>query len=360
MEEARLEDRSVRTMQRQVFRRRVLAVLLVVATPAMFASESEGGRGRDSRPDLSGTYDISTLTPLERDLGHGTRLELSPSEAAAIAERAARQIETSFAASDPERGLPTVGGNVGGYNYFFLDRGTGPVRVDGKYRTSLLVDPPSGRLPPLSERGSARRAGLYPFSKQNTGTAWWLDEPGSLGGPYDGPESLSIADRCVFSLEASIPILPKNYNNVKTIVQTDSHVMILIEWMHEARIVRLDSEHPPPTVRSRAGDSIGWWEGETLVVDTTNFLEESWVTKTLFAEPSPPADQQVVERFTRVDQDTLLYQFTVSSRDWESPYSGEYTWPATDQKLYEYACHEGNYSLGNILRGARLLEREAQ
>jgi hypothetical protein len=225
-----------------------------------------------------------------------------------------------------------------------------------------LTAPPDGRLPALSDRGRARRDGLYPFNKENTGTAWWLDRD---VGPYDGPESLSIADRCIFSLEATIPVLPKNYNNVKTIVQTESHVVILIEWMHEARIVRLfpdqkSAQHAPSAVRSRSGDSVGWWDGDTLVIDTTNFLEESWITTTLFDEPSPPHDQHVVERLSFSDAGTLLYQFTVESGDWQSPYSGEYPWPATREKLYEYACHEGNYAVGNILRGARLLEREAE
>jgi hypothetical protein len=134
--------------------------------------------------------------------------------------------------------------------------------------------------------------------------------------------------------------------------------------MHWTRIIRLGvggakPEHAPPSIRSRAGDSIGWWEGDTLVVDTTNSLEEDWQAATLFGEPSPPADQHVIERFTRLDRDTLLYRFTVESGDYEAPYSGEYTWPATPAKLYEYACHEGNYAMGNTLRGARFLEREA-
>jgi hypothetical protein len=250
---------------------------------------------------------------------------------------------------------------VGGYNRIYFDRGTAATSVDGRFRTSILVDPPDGRFPPLTPRGRERRAKLFPFEKENTGTAWWLDR--GLG-PYDDPESLSIADRCVFSLEATIPVLPKFYNNVKTIVQTHTHVAILIEWMHWTRIIRLGTAgtkpaHAPPEIRSRSGDSIGWWAGDTLVVETTNFLEEDWVAATLYGEPSPPADQRVVERFTRIDGDALLYQFTVESGDHEAPYRGEYTWPVTGDKLYEYACHEGNYAMGNTLRGARLLEREA-
>ena len=146
-------------------------------------------------------------------------------------------------------------------------------------------------------------------------------------------------------------------------MQTDTHLMILVEWMHYARVIpispsRAEAKHLPDEIRSRAGDSVAWWEGDTLVVDTTNFLEENWATTTLFAEPSPAADQHVVERFSFQENGDLLYRFTLASGDWKAPYTGEYTWPATDDKLYEFACHEGNYATGNTLRGARLEERE--
>ena len=235
--------------------------------------------------------------------------------------------------------------------------------VEGEYRTSLITDPPDGRFPPLTDRGRERREKLHPYRKPNPGTAWWLesDDPRyAQFGPYDGPETMAIADRCIYHPEASIPVQPRSYNNLKTIVQTDTHVVILIEWMHEARVVRLDAEHAPPDFRTLGGDSIGWWEGDTLVVDTTNFLEPDWVSETLVGNPPFPSDLHVVERFTRVDGETLLYEFTVDSGDFEAPFSGEYTWPRTSDRLYEYACHEGNYAMGNILRGARLLESEAK
>jgi hypothetical protein len=200
---------------------------------------------------------------------------------------------------------------------------------------------------------------MFDFWGKNSSEAWWR---GADPGPYDGPETLSIADRCIHHLEATVPAQPRMYNNLKTIVQTTDHVMILTEWMHTARIIRLGTadappEHAPAQLRSRKGDSIGWWEGDTLVVETTNFLEEDWVTYTVGGNASPTADQRVVERFTP-RPGGLLYRFTVHSSDFVAPYSGEYTWPATDAKLYEYACHEGNYAMGNILRGARLLESE--
>ncbi len=349
----------------------IASLIVVVASSVGAASERDIPRTADGKPDLSGNYDISTLTRMQRSPELGERLFLTAAEAEEIRVSAATRTAERARPSDPNRQAPPVTGRLGGYNDFYHDGGTEAVAVDGKYRTSLLTDPPDGRFPPLTERGRERRKGLYHrrdlaeeqirFSKKNTAVAWWRDRE---VGPYDGPEVLSIADRCIFSLEATIPALPKNYNNVKTIVQTESHLMILVEWMHEARVIRLGMaeakpEHAPPEIRSRSGDSIGWWEGDTLVVDTTNFLEETWLQMTLFGEPSPPHDQHVVERFTRTDEDTLLYQFTVESGDWETPYSGEYTWPATTDKMYEFACHEGNYSMGNTLRGARFLEAEA-
>ena len=136
---------------------------------------------------------------------------------------------------------------------------------------------------------------------------------------------------------------PIVYNNLKVIVQTDDHVLILVEWMHWARVVRLNSEHLPADMRSLSGDSIGWWED-----DTTNFL----------SEPGVPRDGfRVVERFSPLEADRLLYQFTVHDSDYVTPYTGEYPWPKTDTSLYEYACHEGNYAMGNTLRGARQLEK---
>ena len=187
---------------------------------------------------------------------------------------------------------------------------------------------------------------MHPYAYPNTGTAWWIE---TGDDPYDGPETLSVLDRCLYLGAAATPARPILYNNLKTITQTEDHVVILVEWMHWAKVVRLNAEHAPPEVRSLGGDSIGWWEGDTLVVETTNFL----------AQPGVPREGlKVVERFTRQNADGLLYEFTVHDPDYTAPYSGEFIWPQTDEQNYEYACHEGNYAMGNILRGARLLERE--
>ena len=163
---------------------------------------------------------------------------------------------------------------------------------------------------------------------------------------------LGIAERCILGFTGAAPTFPSLYNNFKRIVQTDAYVMIEIEMVHDARIVRMNSEHPPAEIRKWLGDSIGQWEGDTLVVDTTNFHPQSGVR-------GGSENAHVVERFTKLASGDVLYQFTVDDPSvWVAPWSGEYVWRASDERIWEYACHEGNYAMGNILRGARLLRRK--
>ncbi|MCY3965002.1 MAG: hypothetical protein OXG83_08185 [Acidobacteria bacterium] len=327
---------------------------MLIAAPAVAAGEDDIPRTASGKPDLTGRYNIASSTPFERPSEFGDKLFLTVEEAEEIMERTRAAVARSYAASDPERSAPPAGGDgspgaagaVGGYNSFWTDRGSARFAIDGKFRTSILTDPPNGRMPALSEAGKARRADLHPYAYKNTGNAWWIE---TGDDPYDGPETLSVLDRCLYLGAAATPARPILYNNLKTITQTEDHVVILIEWMHWAKVVRLNAEHAPPEVRSLGGDSIGWWEGDTLVVETTNFL----------AQPGVPRDGlKVVERFARQSADGLLYEFTVHDPDYTAPYSGEFIWPQTEEQNYEYACHEGNYAMGNILRGARLLERE--
>lgn len=305
-------------------------------------------RTATGQPDFSGTYDVASLTPWQRPRELGNTQQLSVEQARAREQAALDRVAAGDAPSDPERGTPEKGGNIGFYNFGWLDLGDSLVKIDGKYRTSIIIEPPNGRLPPLSEAGEVRRGALQPAtsSYKNDGTAWWLAEGAD---PYDDPEGLTLGDRCIYHRGATVPVQPRAYNNMKTIVQTGAHVLIHIEWMHWARIVRLDSAHLPSEIRSLSGDSIGWWEGDTLVVDTTNFLDQPGV---------PREGLRIVERFSPLEADSLLYRFTVYDPDYTMPYSGEYPWPKSDLKSYEYACHEGNYSMANTLRGARQLERE--
>ena len=166
--------------------------------------------------------------------------------------------------------------------------------------------------------------------------------------PYGNPENMGLGDRCIY-VGIVVPARPVVYNNMRTIVQTPDKMLIMTEWMHWPRVVRMNAEHLPDDLRSLGGDSIGWWEDDTLVVETTNFL----------AAPRVPREGlRIVERFSPIDEASFLYNFTVYDSDYEVPYTGEFPWNKSTDRLYEYACHEGNYAMSNTLRGARVLERK--
>jgi hypothetical protein len=329
--------------------------------PATATRSPAGARTADGHPDLQGTYDIATLTPLERPAIFGDKLTLTQAEADRLEQQVAQRIERAALPSEGNRNAPPVGGdgssgaagNVGGYNNFWIDSGTQYVVVNGQKRTSIIVDPPNGRIPGLASGARQRNAAR---TVQTTSDQQEGNDPGLEGaGAYDDPERRPLGERCLlgFGSTSGPPALPVLYNNLHQIVQTKDWVMILNEMNHDARIVRLNSEHLPASIRKWNGDSIGRWDGDTLVVETTNFTD-----KTRFRGSSE--NLKVTERFSRLDGKNLLYRFTVEDGStWPQPWTGEYTWPATDDHLYEYACHEGNYALGNILRGARQREADA-
>jgi len=331
----------------------------VISTTLTAFAENPDSAAR--RPDLTGTYNVATLTPLQRPKEFGNTLLMTREQADGIAARVAAEKARDSQASDPLRDKPPEGGdgsagaagNVGGYNAFWIDNGESAMQVDGKFRTSIITYPLNGRQPVMTPAARKRMMAFRALFGQNTGTAWWLDNEGP--GPYDHMEMRPNGERCLLSFGSTSgpPMLPALYNNVKRIVQTDEYVMILAEMIHDARVVRLNSAHMPPEMTFWMGDSIGHWEGETLVVDTTNF-------KSRPALYGADENLHVIERFTRRDDGDLHYEFTVDNpTSWTSIWRGEYTWPATEDKVYEYACHEGNYALGNIMRGARLLEEDA-
>jgi hypothetical protein len=318
-------------------------------------------RMADGHPDLQGTYDIATLTPVDRPIGAPavyTREEAQKREAAAAKQRAkGDEAIQGDRTAPPKGGDGSVGaaGNVGGYNTGWLDMGSAFTVVDGQIRSSIIVDPPEGRAPPMLpaalQRLASARARPTSDAQENT------NDPGleRAPGAYDDPERRPLGERCLlgFGSTSGPPALPDYfYNNLHQIVQTKDTVMILTEMVHDARIVRMNAQHLPPTIRQWMGDPVGRWEGDTLVVDTTNFTN-----KTRFRGSTE--NLHVVERFSRLDDHTLLYRFTVEDpATWAKPWTGEMAWPATDGKIYEYACHEGNYALTDILKGARLREKE--
>lgn len=331
-----------------------------------FVLASAPDAGADAKaakvPDLSGTYDVATLTPLRRPPAFGDNLYLTKAQADALAASDQARHEEDSAVSDPNREAPPEGGdgsagaagNVGGYNTFWIDNGDQAFELDGKFRTSIITYPNNGRPPELTPVGQERAAERAKRRRENTGTAWWLAEEGP--GPYDDPERRPLAERCLlgFGPVAGPPMFPALYNNVKRIIQTEEHVMILAEMVHDARVIRLNAEHRPDHVRTWMGDSIGWFEDDTLVVETTHFKAQP-------ALYGASENLKVTEWFSRIDEDTLHYRFEVEDPTvWKDVWRGDYPWPATDTKVFEYACHEGNYSFGNILRGARILEADVE
>ncbi|MEM9407317.1 MAG: hypothetical protein AAGA81_14875 [Acidobacteriota bacterium] len=247
-----------------MIRSAAIAALLALTVASLAVAEE--------KPDFTGTYDVKTLTPLVRPAEFGDSLELTREDAERIMREAQERREARSAnrgpvtEAPPEGGAPPIGigdefretsgaGNVGGYNDFWVDSGDEVFDVDGKFRTSIIVDPGNGQYPPPTEAAIERLVQRRKLRRPNDGTAWWLDVEGP--GPYDGPESLGISERCVIGFTGAAPTYPSLYNNYKRIVQTDDYLMIEIEMVHDARIVRMNSEHPPKHIRSWLGDSIG-------------------------------------------------------------------------------------------------------
>jgi len=326
----------------------------------------------DGHPDLQGTYDVATITPVERPASLGTRLVLTDEEVTGLEKYEQQRVDKGAEPSRADRAAPPVGGDtsptksyleglfrsgggvVGGYNNFWIAAGSRNVEVDGQKRSSLIVDPPDGRVP-RTKPEAQRRNQMYNATRVSPDAS----ESAAAAGPpgaYDGPESRPLAERCLlgFSNTSGPPTLPNYfYNNLKQIVQTPTYVMILNEMVHDTRIIRIGGPHFPQSIRNWMGDSVGHWEGDTLVVDTTNFTN-----KTQFRGSGE--NLHVIERFIRTDAKTLLYRFTVEDpTTWDKPWTGEYPWNGTDEHLYEYACHEGNYSLESVLKGARLADAQA-
>jgi len=354
-----------------------VTVLLVTFTAAAQKPYSSK-RLADGHPDLQGVYDIATMTPLERP--RGAPPAYTPEEAHKREAAFAKEKQDSDAPIAGDRAAPPKGGQslappgsttganagwwlvatgaggaVGGYNTGWLDAGSTFTVVDGEHRSSIMVDPPDGRVPPARPDAQKRAVIAYaarPTSDTTESTDRDLER---TAGAYDDPERRPLGERCLlgFASTSGPPALPTYfYNNLHQIVQTPDSIMILTEMVHDARIIRMNAQHTPKNLRFWMGDSVGHWEGDTLVVDTANFTD-----KTRFRGSTE--NLHVVERFTRTSERTLLYRFTVEDpATWDRPWTGEMTWPATDSRIYEYACHEGNYALTDILKGARQREKE--
>ena len=303
--------------------------LLAVAMPPAAAAQ---GRTPWGDPDLQGVWANDAVTPLERPAGLGARELLTDEElAAAAAANAQRRIDTG----GPREGDPIL---LQGYNQFWMPR------REVSRQTSLIVDPPDGRIPLLTPAGARREAQAFESSQGVPA----LDA--SLRRHSDGPEGRSLWERC---LTRGLPRLPDFYNNNALLLQTPDHVVIQMEMIHETRVIPLDRRpHLDDRIRQWHGDPRGRWEGDTLVVETANFSG-----KTNFRGSQDGL--RLVERFTRTAPGALLYEVTVTDPDtWTRPWTARIPIRASDGPLFEYACHEGNYAMHNTLAGARAAEKE--
>ncbi|MEX0617544.1 MAG: hypothetical protein WDZ76_02720 [Pseudohongiellaceae bacterium] len=322
----------------------VLALTLTGLSHGAIAQDADYQAPRTAfgSPDLQGMWTNNTITPLTRPAEFGEKLVLTREEAMQLEQAVRAFAEEQDQPSDPDRTAPTKGQIElrDSYNNFWFDDGTEVARFNGEYRSSLIVDPVDGQLPAYTESAQQRIEQAR-------------DERASRGA-FDGPESRPLPERCLLSFGSSSgpPMLPILYNNHYQIVQSPGYVMILVEMVHDARIIRIDSDPLPDAIQPWLGDSTGYWDGDTLVVETRRFNPKQG-----FRNSS--ANFTVTERFARVSDDTINYRFTVEDPDtFVAPFTAEIPMYATDEKLYEYACHEGNYSLPGVLAGARRDERE--
>ena len=333
----------------------VLTVIFVVSlTPVVAAAQSANttapSRTPWGHPDLQGIWNNSTLTPLERPEMLADQEFLTEEEAANLEQETTdrnerlinRAAEKTTAGKNVDR---RADGTPGFYNNFWLDRGTTVVPTR---RTSLIVDPPDGRLPSLTPEAHQRAASpeaqrLADVRRGRLPAASW--------------EELDLSDRCIWY--RGIPSFPTGYNNNYHIVQAPDYVAILQEHIHDVRFIPLDGRpHVAQTIRQYAGDSRGRWEGETLVVETTNFNNKA-IIRGFNGDLSEGL--HVVERFTRIAADVIDYEFTVDDpKAWTSSWQGSLPMTRIEGPMFEYACHEGNYGLYNILAGSRAEEKAAE
>ena len=320
-----------------------VAVVVLLPNPAAAQDRPDESHGWTApvtpwgAPDLQGIWDFRTITPMERPAELAGKAVLTAEEAADFEARENRRLNRDLV--DPKVGgaiyPPESEGGVVPYNEFWYDRGNALVE---DRRTSLIVDPADGRIPPLTPEAAERTAARSAYLRDHPADSW---------------EDRSLGDRCIVGFNAGPPMVPSAYNNNVQLLQTPDHVVILNEMVHNARIVPLDGR-PHGTIRQWVGDSRAHWEDTTLVVETRGFGDQVGL------RGGATANLRVVERFTLVGADSLRYEFTLEDPEtWTRPWTAVVPMKRTPGPLFEYACHEGNYSMAGILGGARAEERAA-
>jgi hypothetical protein len=318
----------------------LVALLGLVLSPLAMSQDWQLQRMPWGDPDLQGTWTSATITTLTRpDELEG--LVLTEQQAVGLEKFGEEVMEKN---DDVGEGDLQTGENVGGYNSFWMDPGTRVLRVNGEPRSSILVEPEDGQVP---------------YTLWGKAQFYW--------GGYtrlrrvNNPEERLLGERCMvgFGSTGGPPMLPVLYNNNYQLVQSPGYVLILVEMNHNVRRIRLGGEPLPAQIRPWMGDSIGHWEGDTLVVRTTQFHPQQNFRGAIKHQIYLDKDTVVEERFTRTGEGEVVYEFTVSDDSiYTEPWRGELTLRRTDAQIYEYACHEGNYALPNILAGARQEEQE--
>jgi len=315
-----------------VIRRSLFLLAMVAAQSAVPAFVSGQRASRAAHPSFEGIWNSATVTPLERPRELQDKAFFTPEEAAEWERQIARRNEEpSPAAAAKSRGTGT-------YNTFFREFGTRTVKT---LRTSIVTDPPDGRIPALTPTAAEKSRRRLEQQKK-----------------FENAEDLGLQDRCLAFVTAGPPMLPYSYNSNYQIIQTGNAVLVHAEMIHDTRIIHLDGRpHAPASVRQWLGDSVGRWDGDTLVVDTTNFPDGSGLYGDAGGNFGWDGNLHLVERFRLFDADTLLYQFEIDNPTaYTRPWKGELTLTRSAELIYEYACHEANYSLTNMLRGFRAAE----
>jgi hypothetical protein len=330
-----------------MFKREFIAIAVFAAAGAASAADAQWQAPRTpwGTPDLQGTWTNASLTSLERDDMFKGKATLSDTEAAEFERTNAF---AQFSAADAKPTDPSVKATAtsdpGGYNAFWLDPGTRLATVKGEHRTSFIVEPSNGKVPYTPD-------GLRAFQAARAGMN------------FDGPERRALGERCLlgFGSVSGPPMLPDVYNNNYQIVQTPDHVMILVEMNHDARIIPIRAKHGPAALKNWMGDSRGYWEGDTLVVETVNLDERNTLRPTaaqsFYLGPNP----KITERFTRTSENEMLYEFEVDEpTTFTTPWRAEMPMLKAPGPIYEYACHEGNYALPGMLAGARRFDEQGK
>ncbi len=320
-----------------------IVIVLILIQGCSKETPYQPPRLANGKPDLQGIWTNSSVTDLERP-AHVDKLVLSEQEAAEFlkVDPLANRLIEDAKPTDPDAplldGSDLLAGR--GYNTFWIDPGNQVGKVKGEYRSSWIVDPENGRIP-FSEKGKQVRA-----------------NSAALRNNYDGPEARPLGERCMATTgRTGPPMMNGLYNNNYQIVQTSDHVLLLSEMVSHARIVKLNSEHSPKSVKLQFGDAIGWWDGDTLVVETTNFhsMHLNYAHPAFLGENS-----KVTERFTRWSDQEIFYEFSVEDPELYSQiWRGEARFLKSEEPMFEFACHEGNLSMPGILQGARVQEKNS-